>query len=270
MELTIIQQIILGIIQGITEWLPISSSGFLTLVMINFFEISDIKFLLHSALLLHLGTFFSAFIYFRKDVFHLIKGLFKYKYQDESTKKTISFLFIATLISGILGIIFILLLNRYENEIALTGKSITFFVGILLFFTGIIQIKIKNKGLRKERQIKKSDSFILGISQGITPLPGVSRSGITISALLLRNFDDTTALRLSFLLSLPIILFGNLLLNYPDLVGIFSSTSLYGLLASFVFGILTIHGLMKLSKRINFGLFVLIFAVLMMLSVLII
>ena len=208
-------------------------------------------------------------IYFRKDVIHLIKTLFTYKYQDEPSKKTLKFLIIATLISGVLGLIFVLTLYSFESQLGLTGKTITAFVGVLLLFTGIIQIKIKEKGLRKEREIKNSDSVLLGFVQGLSSLPGISRSGITISALLLRKFDDTTALRLSFLMSLPIVLLGNIFLNLPDFMKIASSTSLYGLLASFVFGILTIHGLMRVSRKINFGWFVLIFALVMLVSLLV-
>ncbi|GAG03940.1 unnamed protein product, partial [marine sediment metagenome] len=107
----------------------------------------------------------------------------------------------------------------------------------------------------------------LGIVQGFSSLPGLSRSGITISTLLLKKFDDTSALRLSFLMSLPVVLFGNLFLNLNDFT--LTSAAIYGLLASFIFGLLTIHILMNLSKRINFGWFVLIFAVLLMASVLI-
>ena len=83
-ESILIQQLILGIIQGITEWLPISSSAMTTLVMTNFFQVTDITLLLHQALFLHLGTFFAALIYLRNDVSHLIKSLFNYKKSNEA------------------------------------------------------------------------------------------------------------------------------------------------------------------------------------------
>ena len=139
-----------------------------------------------------------------------------------------------------------------------------------MLFTGIIQIKIKTKGLKKEDEIETKDSLFLGLAQGLATLPGVSRSGITVSTLLLKKFDDTSALRLSFLMSLPIVLLGNIFLNLPDFFEIFSVNSLYGLAASFVFGLLTIHGLMRLSKRINFGWFIFIFAILMLGSLLVV
>ncbi len=218
--------------------------------------------LISTALFLHLGTFFAALIYFRKDIFQIFITLFKYKYQDEPSKRILKFLIISTLISGFLGLLIlnILVSERFE----FTGKTITLLIGILLLFTGIIQIKIKSRGLKKERNLKNSDGVLLGIAQGISFLPGLSRSGITISTLLLKKFDDTSALRMSFLMSLPVVLFGNILLNLNDFMKIFSSTAIFGLLASFVFGFLTISGLMNLSKKINFGWFVLIFALLML------
>ncbi len=269
MQLTIIQQIILGLIQGITEWLPISSSAFITLIMSNFYNITDISKLIHTSLFLHLGTFFAALIYFRKDIWNLTKNIFNYKYSNKKTKNILKFLFITTLISGIIGIILMFFLDKYKEFFDFTGKSITFFIGVFLLFTAIIQIKINSnsKELKNEKEITNNDSFILGIVQSFSILPGISRSGITISSLLLRKFDDTTALKLSFLMSLPIVLIGNLILNLPDFK--FTSTTIYGLLTSFIFGILTISGLMKLSKKINFGWFVLIFAILMIASLLI-
>jgi len=266
MELTIIQQLILGLVQGITEWLPISSSAFLTLIMANFFGITEIGVLIQTALFFHIGTFLAALIYFRKDVYDLIKALFKFKKAKPETQEVLKFLIIATLISAAIGLAILYGLRSFTSQLEVTGKTITFFVGILLLITAGIQLRVKTKGLRKEREIRNKDSILLGVVQGISALPGISRSGITVSTLLLKKFDDTTALRLSFLLSLPIILLANIFLNLQDVV--FSSTAIYGILAAFVFGLLTIAGLMKLSKKINFGWFVLIFAILMLVSVL--
>jgi len=265
MVLTAFQYFILGILQGITEWLPISSSGILTLVMSNFFRITDIEGLISKLLLLHLGTFLAAFIYLRKDVVKLFKTLFNYKKAGEEEKKIFNFLLISSIITGIIGLLIFWILI-YMN-FGLTGKVISFFVGFFLLITGIFQIKVKTGGLKKEINLKKSDSLLLGIAQGFSVLPGLSRSGITISSLLLRKFDDTSALRLSFLMSLPIVLFGNLFLNYNEFY--LSNAAIYGLLGSFVFGLLTIHILISLSKKINFGWFVLVFALLMMASILV-
>ena len=265
MEFTIIQYLILGIVQGITEWLPISSSGMAALVMSNFYGVTDVNFIIRNLLFLHLGTFFAAFIYFFHDVKALTRSIFKYKKAKPHTKKTIWFLIISTIITGMVG--YFLMKFLIEINLELTGKIITLFISILLLGTGLIQLKPSRKGYKIEKNLKKKDSFILGFLQGLAVLPGISRSGITVSAFLIRKFDDTTALRLSFLMSLPVILLGNILLNLNN--SIISTTAFIGLVASFIFGFFTIHLLMKFSKRINFGWFVIVFAVLMILSVLI-
>jgi len=265
MPLAILESIILGIVQGITEWIPISSSAMISLILANFYNITDPATLIETALFFHLGTFFAALIYFRKEATQVFITLFNYKKSNEEEKKTFNFLFWSTLISGIIGIIILKLLSSVD--LSLTGKTITLIIGLFLLFTGIIQIKIRYGSLRAVKDIKPNDSVVLGIAQGISTLPGISRSGITISSLLLKKFDDTTALKLSFLMSLPIVLIGNILLNLNSFY--FSLAGLIGILVSFIFGLLTIHVLMKLSKKINFGWFVLVFAVLMLFSVLI-
>ena len=254
----IFYQLILGIIQGITEWLPLSSSGMTTLAMTNIFGITDIGLIIHQALFLHLGTFFAALIYFRKEV----KSILSFK---KKTRKVLNFLIISTIITSILGII---ILKFLINNLEMTGKTITFVVGFLLLITGGMQFASRKKGLRTEKEIKNSDGIVAGLAQGLAVLPGVSRSGITTSTLLLKKFNDTSALRLSFLMSLPIVLLGNIILNLPDFAKVFTSYSIIGLVTAFAFGILTIHLLMKLSKKINFAWFAIIFAILMMISVL--
>jgi len=267
--------LILGIIQGVTEWLPMSSSAMITLVLTNFFNITNVDIILRSALFLHLGTFFAALIYFKKEVSRIFFTITNYKNSPPEYQNLLKFLIIATIASSIIGIIIIKFLPiifstlfSFKSHLALTGKTITLLVGILLLFTGTLQIKIRRRGgLRNERQIKNSDGILLGLVQGLAALPGISRSGITISTLLLRKFNDTTALQLSFLMSLPIILLGNIFLNITHFT--FSLNALYGVLTAFIVGLATIHGLMKLSKKVNFGWFVLGFGLLMIVSVIV-
>ena len=251
---------LVGMIQGITEWLPISSSAAIVLFS-NFFSSLGIEEMIRYALFLHLGTFLAAFIYFRKDIFSLTKKLFHYKTSDKKSKKVINFLIISTIITGAIGIIFLYLIKQTED---IPGNLLTLVIGLLLLITAIIQLKVKTTGVRKIQSLKSLDAVVLGFFQGLAVLPGISRSGITVSALLLQKFDDTTALKLSFLMSLPVVLGANILLNLSLFT--FSAMMIYSLLVSFIFGILTIHGLMKLSKKINFGFFVLIFAILMILG----
>jgi len=266
MVLTLAQFIVLGLIQGITEWLPISSSAMTSLVMANFYGINDVGTLLHESLFLHLGTFFAALIYFRKDVTELFVSIFHYKNSKKDTKKLLNFLIISTIITAVIGLI---ILKAITSDITsqITGKIITLIITLFLFVTAFIQLYVKKTGVKKINDLQKNDSVVLGFAQGLSVLPGVSRSGITVSTLLLKKFDDTSALKMSFLMSLPVVLLGNIFLNMGGIVSTgINYASIIGVLVSFVFGLLTIHGLVKISNKINFGWFVLTFAVLMLIS----
>jgi len=258
----IFEQIILGVVQGIAEWLPISSEGMIFLVKNNFFPGTGFEETIKLALFLHLGTFFAALIYLRKDVWRIIKTLFKYDPAKREDKKLLGFMIIATLISGIFGILLIKFIASSVN--ILTGRIINAGIGLLLLVTGYLELKSRTDGVKKNKDLTRNDSIALGFAQGTAVLPGLSRSGLTVSAFLLRRFDKTTALKLSFLLSLPIVLIGNILWNFKDLSLI--SEMAYGMVIAFVFGLLTIHGLIKLSKKINFGYFVGGFGILMILA----
>jgi len=267
-----LENIILGTIQGIAEWLPISSEGLIFLVKTNFFQTGTVDELIHQALFLHLGTFFAALIYFRKETWFLLKNLLCYKKAESETKKVLNFLIISFLISGVLGYVIIRFLANLDIQLKSAGKMITAAIGVLLLITAGLQLKAKKTGLRKYANIKNSDSILLGFMQTLAALPGLSRSGLTVSALLLRKFDDHVALKLSFLMSLPITLAGNLVYNLPYViknVETIHELSLLGVLFAFIFGFLTIGVLLKIAQKINFSYFVLGFAILTLLAVLI-
>ena len=262
------EQLTLGAIQGITEWLPVSSESFVLLVKINFFGGDEsVRELIKLALLFHLGTFLAALIYLRRDVAVLLKAIFNYKSASVEYQKILKFLIIVTVISGLVGFLILKLLSGIETKI--TGQVITLLIGILLLMTGWLGIRarIKNMPYRGPNSIKTTDGVLLGLVQGLAVLPGLSRSGLTVSTLLLRKFDDIYALKLSFLMSLPIVLAGNILLNLGDWS--FSLVNLWGIAASFLFGILTIHFLLKIARRVNFNYFVIGFGVLVLISALV-
>lgn len=262
-----IEGIILGIIQGITEWLPISSEGILVLVKSNFFRGGEsLTELIQLAIFLHLGTFGAALLYLRRDVWSLAKALFTRKTASGETQKTLRFLVLTTFISGIIGFFLLkVFLGVLEDKGELSAKAITLAIGVLLLGTAFAQMKAKRNGKKGIGDLKDRDGVLLGIAQGFSALPGFSRSGLTISALLLRKFDDAVALRLSFLMSLPVALGGNVILNSKDFV--LTAAAMWGVLFSFLFGIVTVHFLMKLAAKVNFGYFVLFFGILTILSV---
>jgi len=259
------QQFMLGLVQGIFEWLPVSSEGVLLLVQSNLFNEIDITLFLKQALLLHLGTFFAALIYFRRDIKELFYSLLNYKKADFETKKLLQFLIITTIISGVIGLAIFKFMELTSNiQYLLTGKIIMFIVGFFLLITGFLQLKAKSSGNRTIFHFNSTDNVLLGFMQGIAVLPGLSRSGLTVSSLLFRNFDNYTALRVSFLMSLPIVLFANIFLNFKDFVLI--KSMLWALFFSFIFGLITIHLLMKVAEKVKFGGFIILVAVLMIIA----
>ena len=142
-----LEQIILGIVQGIVEWLPVSSEGVILLVIKNFFDAElGAEAIIRQALFLHLGTFLAALVYFRKDVAQLFKALFNYKSASLETKKVFNFLLATTLISGLLGFVLIKAFIELEEQLFLSAKVITAAVGLLLLVTGWLQIKAQNSG----------------------------------------------------------------------------------------------------------------------------
>lgn len=263
-----IEQIVLGIVQGIVEWLPISSEGVLILVRTRFFGPQEIEELIKQALFLHLGTFLAALLYFRKDVWGLLRFLSRGKagarHDNKNDKKLFNFLIIATLVSGVLGFALLKLFINLGDQLFLSSRVLTLIIGLLLLITAGLQFKASNKGKRGIGDLNSKDSWLLGIIQGLAVLPGLSRSGLTVSTLLLRKFNSRDALKLSFLMSLPIVLAGNIVLNLGVLRSNFSEirSQLIGLIFSFIFGLLTINLLLKIAERINFGYFVLFFAIL--------
>ncbi len=262
------ESIILGMVQGIAEWLPVSSEGLIFLIKANFFagEESAAE-IIRLILFLHLGTFLAALIYFRKEVWILLKTLANYGRAASGAKKILNFLLISTLISGVLGFALVKIFSGVEEKVENTSRFITLAVGLLLLLTAVLQFGVRaygKKAIKRSDDLKNKDGIILGFVQGFSVLPGLSRSGLTIAAFLFARFDDFTALRLSFLMSLPIVLAGNIILNFDKFVLNWSCLS--GLLASFVFGLLSIDLLLRLAKKVNFAVFVLIFAIITLIS----
>jgi len=236
-------------------------------VMTHFFEDTrGLDILIKQALLLHLGTLLAAVIYFRNDILILLRGLRQYKSSDEETQKTLTFLIIATAISGCWGLILLQTLTYISGLFPLPSRFINLLVGCCLLATAYLELRSKHGGYRKAADLNVKDGVLLGIAQGFAAFPGLSRSGLTVSVLLLRKINKFQSLRLSFLLSIPIVLIGNVVLNRRELT--LNLESLVGVLVAFVFGLLTIHGLLKLAEKINFGYFVLFFGILTLVSTL--
>lgn len=259
---------ILGTVQGIAEWLPVSSEAMIAIVKTNFFNASSLIDLVQLALFLHLGTFLAALIYFRKDVLRLIKTLFKYKEAEQEDKSILVFLIISTIITGVIAMFIRGILENTEGEFIST-TFVNVLVGAMLLITGLLQIHSRKSGragleLRGEEDIKTKDSVFLGIAQGFAVIPGLSRSGLTVALLLLQRFKEESALRLSFLMSIPVVFGGNIILQYSGFE--ITGARVVGLIFAFIFGYITIDVLLKVARKINFGKFIIAFGILILIA----
>lgn len=251
--------LLLGAVQGVFEWLPVSSEGLLVLLQVNLFGQTSAVEAIKLALFLHLGTFLAALVYFWFDVKRLLRQFFNYGQLDTLARSEVNLYVVATVVSGVVAGSLLQLLKIVDTTLLVSGKVITVIIGILLLITAALQFARKRKGSRVLGQANRNDALQLGLFQGLAVLPGVSRSGSTTAIMILRNFTEESSLRASFIVSLPIVLLGNIILNADKFNPSFEL--LVALLTSFTLGLLTIHWLMKLVHRINFGWFVLVFAI---------
>lgn len=264
--MTILQALILGIIQGLTELLPISSSGHLDIIpwLLNWtsnegfniaFEGFDVA--------LHFGTFLAIALFFFKDWIRLIVGGFN---QVVKKKKTVEgrmfwYLVIATIPGGIIG----LLLDTFVGD---TLKK-PVIIAIALIVMGIILYVVdkKSKTTTTYEKMTFKQTFLIGLSQCLAFIPGVSRSGITMTTGRALGVDRESAARYSFMLSAPIV-FAATIFKIKDFV--FNLPFFIGVLASFIVGVIVIKWLLNyLQKgsfkvfaiyRVIFGIIILIFA----------
>jgi len=239
----ILKIIFLGVIQGLSEFLPISSSGHLVLLKHFFaFKTGDITL----EIILHIGSLFAVLVYFRGDIFILATSVIRYKDKSCRTilnRKVVIYLLLATLVTGIFGILFQSSLEAFFDKPLL--------VCLMLFVTGFILLlsdKMHSKDLLcNNLGIKKS--LLMGFVQFFAIIPGISRSGSTVAFGIFSGLKREEAARFSFLLSIPAIL-GALILKFEQIV---SSDDikiyLLGAFFAFVSGYLVISSLIKIIKK---------------------
>lgn len=262
----ILEAMILGVLQGVLEWLPISSQGNLVLAMVRLFGL-EAEQALNLSVFLHMGTLFAVVVYLRKDILNLLRALPRYRlnYADREGS-IISFLLFTTVLTGVVGYLVFRLAHAMATVV---GEALVALTGVALIITGLLQRFVKKGVERKSADPDPKDTLLLGVGQGLSPFPGVSRSGITTSFLLFRGFDGKEALRLSFLMSVPSILAAEVGLSLVGGVPPVGATDmLVGVLSSFAFGILSIHTLLRIAERIRFWMFCLLLGILALLPTL--
>lgn len=247
----IIHALILGIVQGLTEFLPISSSAHLNVFpwIFGWDEISE-----SFDLALHLGTLVAICIFFFKDWVNLIKGGFRkvFKKEDSLDGKIFWYLVIATIPAGILSLV----LDKISSYIVGDNLNLEMiFIAIALIVMGIILYVVDKKCVSKVsyENITLKQSILIGVSQALAAaFPGVSRSGITMTVGRSLKIDRESAAKFSFLLATPIVL-AALLVDLPAFS--FSIPFLVGVIASFLVGLFVIKFLMDYLKKGSFKVF---------------
>ena len=267
-----LQFLFIAILQGFTEWLPISSSGQTMIVSTYFFGISP-ENAYSLAIWLHLGTTIAVMVRFRKDFIIILKSLVqKDSVFDDTIIRKRNWIIWATLGTGITAIPLYILFKIIFLDFftAFQGDVITLLISGLLIITGVILIVTRRIfGNRKivdtsKKSIQK-DSFLSGLIQGVSILPGISRSGITVGTILLEKYDQDDALRLSFLMSVPVAIASilvDIVLSEGSILGTLGIlTILITTIVSFIVGYITIDFLIKLAKKINFGYFCILYGI---------
>jgi undecaprenyl-diphosphatase len=249
--------VVVGALQGLLEWLPLSSEGNVAVALTLLGRSPDDA--VSYALFLHLGTALSASAYYREEVRGALAAARGWRpsaglgFDDgESDRATLSFVVVATASSSVVGLVVILGLDALVSE--LTGAGMVGAVGILLIGTGAVQRVASARRLATRETPDAVDALVVGGVQGLAVLPGVSRSGATTSVLLLRGHDGADAFRLSFLLSIPAAVLGGAVgvVEAGGVHGVGAVAGVAALATAAAVGYLTIGALMRVVHRIAF------------------
>jgi undecaprenyl-diphosphatase len=259
----ILQAIIIGIVQGLTEFIPISSSAHLVFIQ----KILNVQSSLAFDTVLHVGTLVAVFAYFWNDIIKMLKsffsslrdlthGEFKKNFQEDPYKKLAWLLIIGTMPAGLAGV---LLKSTFESLFDnLPAVSIFLIVtGFLLWGSEMVSRRIKPEDKKSINNLRIKDSLLIGIGQACSIAPGISRSGATISIGLILGLERELAARYSFLLSIPAILGATLIQAKDITTAMDENTTVFimGFLAASISGYVAIKIILKLIKEKNLLIF---------------
>jgi len=277
-EISIIQALILGAVQGIAEWLPISSEGITMFLMINAFGKNPSDAISY-AIFLHFGTMLAAILKFKGDFSHILASFARKNRRENSRENSLlSIILIATLFTGLTAVPLYIAIKY--GSVAVSGKVFSLLIGALLILTGFIlgaperrerserrrgesgvgesggsSKNSESDAYRRAEELSHFESALLGAAQGCAILPGISRSGTTIAFLLLRKIRQEDALKISFIISVPAVLgavFIDLIGNVQDF-NLFTGISM--LISSFIFGYAAIDVLLRFASIVKFSKF---------------
>ena len=223
------------------EWLPISSQGNLVILMTVFLGL-DASQALDLSVFIHLGTGLAALVYFRREVMGILLR------RTERDRGLFSFILVSTIMTGVIG----LPLYVFAKSASFYGDALLILTGVALLVTGVIQRSAKVTGEKSSESLESKDGLTLGFSQGLSALPGLSRSGLTTSVLLFKSFSGAEAFRISFLMSIPAVFAAAAGLIVIEGVPPLGGGVLLSVLAAFLSALLTIDLLLRIAKRMRF------------------
>lgn len=239
---TILRSAILGIVQGLTEFLPVSSSGHLELAKYFLGDTSVAEESLLMTITLHAATALSTIVVFRKDILDIFRGLFRFQWNEETQYSLKIILSMAP--AAAVGLLFETQIDELFNQRVVMVSLMLAVTGLLLF--------LADRARHTDQPVSYRNAFLVGIAQAIAIMPGISRSGATISTSVLLGIDRERAARFSFLMVVPLIL-GKMAQSLLD--GELTHTSiglaplLVGFVAAFITGALACIWMIKLVKN---------------------
>ena len=247
--MSLIEALVFGIVQGISEFLPISSTAHIVIVeLLLGYNFPGLAFEIY----LHLASVFAVILYFRRELAALVTGFFRY-FGEKTAENRVHFKFgiyiiIATAITGVLGIVLKFQVVDFMKTPAFIAAALAVTGTALIFIE-----RFKKYGSRREKNMTGLDAVLVGLAQTVAVLPGISRSGSTVIVALWAGLDRDTAVRYSFLLAIPAILgstvlaVGEVSLEIWAAVG--SAPMVVSFLASFVFSLIGIVWLIDFLKK---------------------
>jgi undecaprenyl-diphosphatase len=246
----VLQAIFLGALQGITEWLPISSQGQVIIGALSLLG-TGAENAFRYAVFLHIGTLIAASVFFRRELAGIVMA---------RDKPLLKFFITALLASAVTAAPIYFLFRGVFNSPA----PLLALIGTALVFSGAIQFKRK---LSKPRE-DMGHGFLTGLAQGLAVIPGISRSGVTVAALLFEDFEPEEAFRLSFLLSIPSVFLAEVAFALIEGAE-FHPALVIAIATAAIVGYASIGFLIKIAKKINFSLFCIAFGIVYILLALI-
>ena len=256
----VVEVALLGIIQGILEWLPISSSGQLIYFMLKVFNVS-VEEAYNLSLFLHVGTALAVIVRYRNTYVKVVKCAFSFNCWREN--KLLQFIAIVIASSALTALPLYIILTKSLS--AIPGDIVTFIIGVLLVLSGLLMITFRSRSRGKSLDdINVKDMVLIGLITGFSIIPGISRSGISVAMLLYYGFSPVSALELSFIVGGIMTFIGGLLnlgslsLSVPLIV--------LAIVIPFILGYMVISVLLRIARKLNFSYFAMFIGILMILS----